>query len=617
MANRSALNPLGQQLQAAFGLQARGRLDEAEAAAKRILKMAPKEPNALYLLGILAHQRGDTKAAAQHFEKSHKADPRSVAALSGLGIVRLDQRRYKEARDLFRRALDRQKNDPKLLNNLGLAHKGAGDMARAVECFRAALSADPRYATAALNLGDAALSGGDAEAAEQAYRHGLSVDPDMPELHNGMANILADRNDLDAAIAHLRRAHDGPRGDRDPDIACNLANLLVNKNRMDEAVAVLRQCLDRRPEAIEPLVDLADVLRARGGEGDQEESNGFFARAAEIASDGKALDAMKPIELHRAARALEVAKRYDASFACQRRAQSGWRAQASAAGKFYDRGGLESLAARTAEIFATIPAPGPDDPDGHPSDRPIFILGMPRSGTSLAEQILSSHADVFGAGELATIPQILESLVAETGRDWPDCARALTAERRRDLAQRYLDALPAAASGKRHLVDKLPPNFWYLGFIRLLFPKAAILHTVRDPMDTGLSIFTQRFSNDLLYDHDLGDIGHYYGLYRRVMDFWEGWDVRVQRVVYEAMIADQAGQSRALLALLGLDWDDRVLDFHKTDREVLTASRLQVRQPIYTTSVEKWRRYETGLKPLAEALGPLADYKAYLAARDH
>jgi tetratricopeptide (TPR) repeat protein len=134
-------NALAQQLQAAFALQAEGRLEEAEAAAKRILKLAPKEPNTLYLLGIIAHQRGDTKAAAQHFEKSYKADRRSVAALSGLGIVRLDQKRYGEARELFRKALTLQQGDAMLLNNLGLAEKGAGDLAKAADCFRKALAA--------------------------------------------------------------------------------------------------------------------------------------------------------------------------------------------------------------------------------------------------------------------------------------------------------------------------------------------------------------------------------------------------------------------------------------------------------------------------------------------
>lgn len=614
MANRGALNPLGQQLQAAFGLHAHGRAAEAEAAAKRILKVAPKEPNALYLLGIIAHQAGDLKRAGQHFEKSYKADPKSVAALSGLGILRLDQKRHAEARELFRKALKLQKNDAVLLNNLGLAHKGTGDLDRAVENFRAALAADPRYATAALNLGDAERMLGRADAAEKAFRHGLSVDPAMPELHNAIAGLLADRNEIDTAIEHLRHAHDAPRGGRDPEVACNLANLLVNKNRMADGIAVLRQSLAAHPDAIQAMVDLADLLRAGDDADARAEAETLFARAAELAGDPRRREAMRPIELHRAARALEVTKHYTESFDCQAKAQAGWRAQAAAAGRRYDRGDLEDLAARTEAVFGAITAPGPDDPGGHPSDRPVFILGMPRSGTSLAEQILASHADVFGAGELPAIPEILEELIAETGKPWPDCAAGLDAAARRELGQRYLDRLPAAAEGAAHVVDKLPPNFWYLGFIRLIFPKATILHSVRDPMDTGLSIFTQRFSNDLLYDHDLSDIGHYFGVYRRIMAFWESWDGRVQRLVYEALVADQAGQSRALLDWLGLGWDDAVLDFHKTDREVLTASRLQVRQPIYASSVEKWRRFEAELKPLADALGPHADYAAYLDA---
>ena len=618
-ASRAGANALGQQLQAAFGLHAQGRTAEAEAAAKRILKIAPKEPNALYLLGIIAHQAGDAKTAAQHFEKSYKADRNSVAALSGLGIVRLDQQRHGEAKGLFEKALKLQPGDPMLLNNLGLAQKGAGDLERACRSFEAAFKARPDFAAAALNLGETLGALGRPEAAERVYRSGLARDPGSPELNNAVAALLADRSDIDGALEVIERASADPRGRADPEIVRNHANLLINKNRLGAAEEVLRAGLEARPDAVTLLVDLGDLLRARGGEGEtgearKAEARALYERAASL-GETRPETLAQPIALHRMAAALDQLKRYEDSFAYQMRAQSAWKRQAAERGRRYDRTEMARSAERTIEIFSEIPAPRADDPGGSPSTRPIFILGMPRSGTSLAEQILASHPDVFGAGELPTIPELIGAAMAESRSPWPDLARGLSDERRSELAARYLDALPEAAGDAPFVVDKLPPNFWYLGFIRLLFPRATIIHTMRHPIDVCLSIFTQRFSNDLLFDHDLSDLAHYYRQYRRLMDFWEGWEPALIPLSYERMVADQDGETRRLIERLGLAWDDRVLAFHETDRDVLTASRLQVRQPIYSSSVEKWRRYETGLTPLIEALGPLADYQAYLAAR--
>jgi len=614
---------LGQQLQAAFGLHAQGRVEEAQAAATRILKIAPKEPNALYLLGIIAHQAGDPKSAAQHFEKSYKADRNSVAALSGLGIVRLDQKRYGEAKGLFAKALQLQADDAMLLNNLGLAQKGAGDLTAALESFRAALRAKPDYLTAAFNMGETLMLLGREGEAEQIYREGLRRDPRAPEFNNALAGILASRNRIDEALARLEVAAGEPGGDA-PDILQNLASLLINKNRLEEAEAALRRGLERHPNSIVLRIDLADVLKARGDAARLAEAEALYADVAESVADGRAPAEDSAMALHRIAKALDATKRYDAAFRFHSRAQAAWKAQAARRGQRYEPAETERLVAETQRVFEALPAPlppprpdGPDDPGGaSASDRPIFILGMPRSGTSLAEQILASHPDVYGCGELTVIPELVAAAEEETGAAWPEAAARLTAERRADLAGRYLAALPEAARGARHTVDKLPPNFWYLGFIRLLFPKATIIHTLRHPIDTCFSIFTQRFSQDLLFDHDLGDLAHYYRQYRAIMAFWEGWEPDLIPLAYERMVADQAGETRRLLARLTLAWDARVLAFHETEREVLTASRLQVRQPIYTSSVAKWRRYEAGLAPLVEALGPLADYESYLAARE-
>lgn len=615
-ASRAGANALGQQLQAAFGLHAQGRTAEAEAAATQILKIAPKEPNALYLLGILAHQAGDAKTAAQYFEQSYKADRNSVAALSGLGIVRLDQQRHGEAKGLFEKALKLQPGDAMLLNNLGLAQKGAGDLERACKSFEAAFKARPDFAAAAANLADALRKQGLEDEAEQIYRAGLTRTPRDAALNAGLGGLLATAGRMEEALSHFQAAYDAPEARTDVELQRNYAAILIYKGLLRKAEDVLRAACLCAPEDVATLVDLADLLRTEGGEDRAAEAQSLYTKAAEAVERFAARRDAPPLTLHRGATALEQLKRFDEAFALHKRAQAGWRDQAHRQNRRYDRDEIDRFNRATQIVFDRIDAGGADQ-EGRRlvSDRPVFIVGMPRSGTSLAEQILASHPDVYGAGELTKIPELAGRLSDDVGRAWPEAAEDLTPARADALAEAYLEALPAASKGARYVVDKLPPNFWYVGFIRRLFPTAHIIHSVRHPVDIGLSIFTQRFGHDLLYDHDLEDIAHYFAAYREVMGFWERWDPTMGAVVYERMVADQAGETRRLLDRLGLDWDDRVLAFHETDRDVLTASRLQVRQPIYSTSVEKWRRYETGLAPLLKALGPLADYQAYLKDR--
>eukprot|EP00752_Nemacystus_decipiens_P015824 g14134.t1 len=614
MAPPRMTSALGQQLQAAFQLHAQGRAADAEAAARRILKIAPKEPNALYLLGVLAHQAGDAKAAAQHFEKSYKADRNSVAALAGLGIVRLDQQRYGEAKGLFEKALALQPGDPSLLNNLGLAQKGAGGLDAAAESFRAAVAANPDYSTAVANFADALRGlGRDAEA-ERALRDALRRAPEDGALNAGLGGMLASAGDMDGALERFETAYRALQGRVDPEVHRNYANVLIYKGRLDQAEALLRDAAGAYPDEVLTLVDLADLLRSRGDPARKEEAQALYRRAAEI---GGGLAKPSPMALHRTAAALERLGRHRDSFRAQQRAQAAWREAAARIGKRYDRAAMEREAGRIRAVFEGAPKADPQIADRRLlSDKPIFIVGMPRSGTTLAEQILASHPAVTGAGELPTIPALVQRLQEATGRPWPEAAAHMTPQLADELAQGYLATLPADAADTPHCTDKLPPNFWYVGFIRRLFPGARILHTLRHPLDVGLSIFSQRFGHDLLYDHDLEDIGHYYRLYWDLITFWRRWDPEIETLVYEEMVADQAGETRRLLERLDLPWDERVLAFHETERDVVTASYLQVRQPIYQGSVQKWRRYEAELQPLADALGDLADYEATLAGLD-
>jgi hypothetical protein len=231
---------------------------------------------------------------------------------------------------------------------------------------------------------------------------------------------------------------------------------------------------------------------------------------------------------------------------------------------------------------------------------------MPRSGSTLAEQILSSHPDVYGAGEVKHFSYALGKL-----RDrfpslpkFPDMMGKITPAQMDIAAKNYVQALTATSGSAKRVTDKLLTNYFFVGLINLLFPNAKIIHTSRDPVDTCLSGFTKLFKDDMPHSYDLGELGRYYGKYREVMQHWEqvlpeGAMITVQ---YEDVVSDTETQAKRLIKFLGLPWNDKCLEFHKSDRPVKTASVAQVRKPIYNTAVKRWMKYGDGLQPLVDAI---------------
>jgi hypothetical protein len=243
---------------------------------------------------------------------------------------------------------------------------------------------------------------------------------------------------------------------------------------------------------------------------------------------------------------------------------------------------------------------------GDPSERPIFIVGMPRSGTTLTEQIVASHPKICGAGELETMFHMVDAVpgLAGANKRYPECVRDLTQASARDLARRYLVELNRYSRTAVRITDKMPHNFDKLGLISLMFPRARIIHCRRDPIDTCLSCFMHEFHKQHTYNCDLASLGLYYREYERLMAHWRtALPIALFELRYEDLVADQEAVSRALIEFCGLPWDDRCLEFHRADRSVQTPSAWQVRQPIYTKSVERWRKYQRHLGPLIEVLG--------------
>jgi hypothetical protein len=237
---------------------------------------------------------------------------------------------------------------------------------------------------------------------------------------------------------------------------------------------------------------------------------------------------------------------------------------------------------------------------------PIFILGMPRSGSSLIEQILASHSDVYGAGEIFCWPQTL-GIVDGSASSIKQCIERiaeLNSEELTSLGLKYLETIQKCSNGTyKYVSDKLPSNFWYIAMIRYILPQAIIIHSERDAMDTCFSCYQQNFVSGHSYIYKLENVGHYYNCYRELMQHWNGlYGDEIYNLNYEALIANQELETRKLLEHCKLNWQEACMSFHKTKRSVSTASAMQVRQPIYKQSVAKWRHYEQYLEPLLKTL---------------
>jgi hypothetical protein len=233
---------------------------------------------------------------------------------------------------------------------------------------------------------------------------------------------------------------------------------------------------------------------------------------------------------------------------------------------------------------------------------PIFIVGMPRSGTTLLEQILSSHQGVYGAGELMDLNEVILGAPGRAERRFPDFVPNLTADDFRHMGASYAERVWKLAPQAQHITDKMPANFFYIGMIRLMLPNAKIIHAMRDPMDSCFSNYARLFNDTMEFAYDLGTLGRYYVRYMKLMRHWH--EVLPQDAIldlrYEDMVKDTEGQARRILDHLGLPWDDRCLAFHQNKRHVKTASVAQVRKPIYNTSVARWRHFEKHLQPLLD-----------------
>jgi tetratricopeptide (TPR) repeat protein len=442
--------------------------------------------------------------------------------------------------------------------NLGNALLEARRIDEAAASYTRAIAIDPRSALAHLSLATAFRLQARGAEAESSCRAALALEPANAEALSLLGELLADQGRFSEAAMWFQRAIDA-----DADFPFAYCGIAAHRKMTPVDTAWLegaRSVLAQRP----PLRHAINLHFALGK---------YF----------------------------DDVERYDEAFGHYRQAHE----HAKRYGSKYDAG---KLARRVDRLIALFDAPflrahamrwAPAGPiAGPPADPPVFIIGMPRSGTSLAEQILASHPAVFGAGEIVFWDAAFDA--HETG----DLVGEAGASRLSRIAGDYLERVRTLAGGAARVVDKMPANFLYAGLIQAALPDARFIHMRRHPLDTCLSIYFQNFFNKAAYADDLDDLADYYLQYARITGHWRNVlpSNRLLEVPYEGLISDQEGWTRRMIDFIGLPWDPRCLDFHATERAVITASKWQVRQKIYAKSAGRWRNYEKHLGPLRRLL---------------
>lgn len=468
-------------------------------------------------------------------------------------------------------------------------HHKAGRLKEAEKAYRAVIALQPRHASAFDALGRLAFKAEQYATSVDLFRKAIVLEPQSAGFHLNLGNVLDQLNRADEAIDCYRRAIG-----LEPNLAAahgNLGNIYVSQGRREEACHAFARAIEFAPRrgSYYRMRALVEPLRA---------DDPLFARMEHLIRPETALSDLDRVELHFAlGTAYGDRGDYKRSFAHLLEGNALKRKHVS-----YDEEKVLGLLSRIETVFRREFLESRRD-FGLATRAPIFVVGMPRSGSSLVEQILASHPDVFGAGEVQILPRLLRRFDSTVGR-FPDTVPSLSSTQIHHLAEQYLATLRIEAPTAIHVVDKFLDNFMALGLISLMFPEAKVIHVQRDPVDTCLSCFALLFSGHISFAYDLGELGRFYRAYARLMDHWRAVlpAGRMLEVRYEELVTNFEAQARAIMEHCGLAWDERCRNFYKTRRLVRTSSALQVRQPIYQTAMTKWHAYRDLAQPLIETL---------------
>jgi len=554
----------------------------------KALKLQPNNPESHANIALAYKDQGKLEQAVKHFRESIRLDPYAPVVHNNLGNVLREMSRPHEAVKAYERALRLDGDFSQCWSNLAAALNEADKRKAARRAVERALQLEPTLAQAHNNKGDIALSEAKYEEALECYRRATELNPKYVAALINMARTLRDMDDPRSAVQTLESA----------------LEIEPNNPEAHHAMGVLREQLGNQERAATSFKDAIKVapgmaiahyylaqLRGRRTSDDE------LADMQRIWREVNMLPNDRMFMAFGLARAHEQRGQYDLAFEFL---EQGNRIKAEMqpyddvdTGKFVDSL-AESAEAAAARLGFNA---------GCSDSRPVFILGMPRSGTSLTEQILASHSQVAGAGELSYAYDTAHRIREITQQAFPHNMERLTDEQLCGLGEYYLSRHKEPDLSHRFVVDKTPLNFQYIGLLGLALPNARFIHCHRDPVQNCFSIHKMPFDKRQAYAHSLEALGLYYNRYWKLMQRWKAlFPGRILDVRYEDTVDDIESQGRRMLEFLELPFEQRVLDFHKTERLVKTPSASQVRQPIYGDAVQAWRKYEKHLTPLIEAL---------------
>ena len=552
---------------------------EAEAAARHALELAPTMPEAFCNLGVALEAQGKAPAALEALENAIKLRPGYGEALISLGNLKFRSGDQEGAVEAFAEAVRAQPTNVMARTNLAVALRLLGELGAAEQQCLEALALDPNYAEAHNALGNVRLQLGDLPGAVSAFRDAVSRREAYPEARANLAAALFKSGDLDAAEEAY--ADTLERHPNFAEAAHGLGVVMLAAGRIEDAERRFRRAVEIRPSLGEAWMNIVD---AKGGALDDADLNVL----RDMAADARLAEEDR-IGFQFALGAAEDARGdYTAAFESYRNANDRRLRLSRTAGLTFDADAFDAEVASVIESFDADAMKGLAG-KGDPEARPIFVCGMPRSGTTLIEQILAAHPDVRGAGEV--------DIVSGLPDDYPAGSAALDDAALRTLSDTYLARLPVSARGGQVFTDKTPQNIFFLGLIKAMFPNAKFVRCVRDARDTALSCYFQNFrAGGLDWSSRLEDIARYQAAEDRMAAHWKRLfadDLLVMR--YEDVVDDLKGAAETLLAFVDLAWNDAVLHPERASGTVLTASNWQVRKPVYTSSVERWRHYEKHL----------------------
>ena len=648
----NAPSPLNNKINSIIELYSSGHISEALDTVQNLISLHPRESLLYNISGVCYKETGQLEMAVSCFEKATEIKPDFADAHFNLGLSLQELNQLEAAVKSYEVTLAIHSNYTKAHNNLGIIYKELGQMGAAVKSYEQAIDAQPDYAEAHNNLGVILQELGQLDEAAKCYEKALSIQPDYVEVHNNLGNTFNELGQTNDAIKSYKKtlsiapdfidAYNNlgnilqDQGLLDEAIKCyekaiaispeyaeahyNLGVSLYQLGQFNEALNCCRQALVINPDYADAHNNLGNILQEQG---QSDEAFNCYVHALANQPDNA--------QFHRNLALMKNYKEGDTQFTrMQSLLSTGYLSKSerinlcfALAIAYKDLGKKDELfkvlnegnqlrkqeldysiekalanhSAHRKLFMSSIKKPSPYE---SLTASPIFILGMPRSGTSLVEQIISSHHKVHGAGELPYLNNLIRPIL----NDCLSHNNALSEKKFLSIRDGYLNNLSSLNVSESIITDKMPINFENIGFILNAFPEAKIIHLKRDSMAICWSIYQRYFPNESLgFAYNMQDLAKFYNSYTEIMAFWHDlFPNQIYDISYEDLTTNQEEETRKLLKYCELDWDENCLNFHFNKRTVKTASSLQVREKMYQGSSEVWKKYETHLNPLINGL---------------